>query len=54
MFFVGEDAQQSPQGLIQEKFDSKREILEAIAELDTALSEDAEQALEILQEDDQD
>lgn len=51
---VSEDKQQDPEELIREKLGSKREILEALAELDNSLSEDAKEALRMLEEDDQD
>lgn len=39
--------------LIQERFDSKREVLEALADTDNILGNDAETILEILDEADQ-
>lgn len=47
------DRQEGPEELIREKLDSKREILEVLAELDNPLSDDAKLALQILQENDQ-
>jgi hypothetical protein len=38
---------------LREKFDSKREVLEALAELDNPLGEDAKKILEILRGRDQ-
>lgn len=38
---------------IKEQFSSRREILEALAEFDNELSEDAERILQILDEDNQ-
>jgi len=35
--------------LIRERFESRREILEALSELDNELSEDAEHILQILE-----
>lgn len=46
-----EDGSRSPDELILEKLGSKRDVLEALAELDNELSEDAEQVLQILEED---
>ena len=37
------------QDLIRERFESRREILEALSELDNELSEDAERILQILE-----
>lgn len=39
---------------IQERFDSKKEVLEALANIDNILGNDAETILEILDEEDQD
>lgn len=50
---MSDDAQRDPDEVIREKFGSKREILEALAELDNDLSEDAEEILRILREEDQ-
>lgn len=40
--------------VIQEKFGSKHEILEAVADLENDLSKDAQLVLRILQEDEED
>lgn len=39
---------------IRERFDSKKEILEALANIDNILANDAETILELLDEEDQD
>lgn len=50
---MSDEAKKDPDEYIREKLGSKREILEALVELDNPLSEDAERALQILKEDDQ-
>lgn len=50
---MSDDAQRDPGEFIRETLGSKREIVEALAELDGPLSEDAKQVLQILRDDDQ-
>lgn len=41
-------ARERPEGLIEERFSGKRDVLERLADLDNRLSDDAERVLEIL------
>ena len=39
---------EDPQAFLRDRFDDRRDTLEALAELDTELSEDAERILELM------
>ena len=51
---MSDDLPDDLEQLIQERFDSKKEVLKALANTDNILGKDAETILEILDEADQD
>lgn len=48
---MSEDELEDPIELIHEQFESRREVLKALSELNNVLSEDAERILQILEDD---